>query len=215
LPRYAYTVGLRDRVGFELIMSGASCYTAREVHRIANAFAMALRDDPMLSWIDMSSIGTFSLRSAHDSWIQRLALGALDFYGVDAVPAAQIVPDVHHLTVDVPDMAHDWDPSREPVWQWLDVPWEYPVSARSVATTNLATLQGSPVTEFARWEETEWEMFAGAGPDVTSSEVRVVPLGTLIGNDSSLTVALETGIGQGYWRENAGSDWHEWKRRGV
>jgi hypothetical protein len=213
LPRYAYTIGLQGTVGFELIIPGASYYTGKQVHHIANAFGAALREDSALSSLEISPIGSFALRFAHDSWVRPLALGMLDFYGVDTVLAAQIVPDEEHLTIDVPDMAREWNPSQEPVWQWLGQPWGYPVSPRSVTTTNLAALQGSPITELARWEDTEWEMFAGPGPDVAPSDVRVVPLGTLIGNDRSLTVALEAGIGNGYWRESAGSDWHEWRRR--
>jgi hypothetical protein len=42
------------------------------------------------------------------------------------------------------------------------------------------------VTEASRWEETEREIFAGAGPDTPDDEVRVVPLATLLGYDASL-----------------------------
>jgi hypothetical protein len=213
LPRYAYSVGLRDAVGFELILPGASFYTAKEVQQVVNAFGAALRNDPTLSSLEVPSVGLFSLRSAHDSWLQPLALGALDFYDVDVVPGVQIVPDADHETIDVPDMAHAWAPSREPVWQWLGQSWGYDVPQNSIATTNLAALRGAPITELARWEENEWEMFAGSGPDVEPGEIRVVPLGTLVGNDPSLTSTLAGDIGGGYWRESAGSDWHDWKRR--
>jgi hypothetical protein len=110
-------------------------------------------------------------------------------------------------------MEQVWSPSHEPVWQWLGQPWEYDVPQESMATTNLAALLGSPITELSRWEDNEWEMFAGPGPDVKPSDMRVVPLGTLIGHDPSLTSTLAAGIGSGYWRDSATSDWHEWKQR--
>jgi hypothetical protein len=213
LPRYAYTIGLRDAIGFELIMPGVSRYTAREVQQIVNTFGAALRADPTLSSLEMPSTGSFTLRPAHDSWVRSLALGALDFYSVDILSGAQIVPDADHQTIDVPNMEQDWTQSCEPVWQWLVQPWEYNVPENSIATTNLAALQGSPITELARWEEDQWEMFAGPGPDVKPSEVRVVPLGILVAHDPSLAFTLAAGIGDGYWRESADSDWHEWKRR--
>ncbi len=42
-----------------------------------------------------------------------------------------------------------------------------------------------------RWEKDEWEIFAGAGPDITEPERRVVPLGVLLAADPSL-VPLST-----------------------
>lgn len=213
VPRYAYTIGLREAIGFELVMPGALYYTAKEVQQIVNACAVALRADPTLSSLQVPSIGLFSLRSAHDSWMRSMALGAMDFYGVDVVSGVQVVPDADHQTIDVPSMEQDRASSSEPVWRWLDQPWEYPVPEKSIATTNLAALRGSPITELARWEDDEWEVFAGAGPDVEPSEMRVVPLSTLIAHDPSLISTLSVGIGGGFWRESADSVWNEWKRR--
>jgi hypothetical protein len=212
MPRYAYTIGLRDVVGFELILPGALCYEAREIQQIVNAFGAGLRADATLSELEVAAVGTFSLRPAHDSWVRSMALGALDFYGVDEVPGVQIVPDADHWTIDVPDMEQDWAASQEPVWQWLGRPWGYDVPQESIAATNLAALRGAPITEVARWEEGEWEMFAGPGPDVQPSDMRVVPLGTLIGHDSSLIPTLTAGVGGGCWRESASSAWNEWTR---
>jgi hypothetical protein len=213
LPRYAYSVGLRDVVGFELMLAGALFYAAKEVQQVVNAIAAALRADSTLSSLEVPTAGSFALRPAHESWMRSMALGALDFYDVDRVAGVQIVPDVDHRTIDVPDMEYEWMPSREPVWQWLGRAWGYDVPQESVVTTNLAALRGSPITELSRWEDNEWEMFAGSGPDVQPRDVRVVPLGTLIGHDPSLASTLAAGVGSGYWRESASSGWHEWKRR--
>lgn len=211
-PRFAYTIGLRDVSGFDLILAGASYYTAREVHEVLNRFAHFSKENHAVRAITISPFGSFSLRFAHDSWVSRLALAALDFYNVDQAPVAQLVPDKNHWTNDVPDMEREWDPEREPAWQWLSQAWEYTPPSNSVVTTNLAALRGAPITELARWEDTSWEMFAGHGPDVTPDEVRVIPLGTLLAFDDSLSVALDRRIGEGYWRDDGSSSWHEWKR---
>lgn len=79
--------------------------------------------------------------------------------------------------------------------------------------TNLAALRGEAVGELTRWADGEWEMFAGPGPDVAAADMRVVPLGTLVGDDPSLSVAWQARIGEGHWRTDSSSEWHEWRRR--
>jgi hypothetical protein len=97
-------------------------------------------------------------------------LGAFDYYQKRDIPALQIVPDQAHWTVDVPDMSMPCSATTEPVWQWLHEPWTYPVPKHSTAATNLAALRGERITEVMRWEEDEWEIFAGEGPDVREDE---------------------------------------------
>ena len=53
-------------------------------------------------------------------------------------------------------------------------------------------------------------MFAGAGPDVTKDEMRVVPLGLLLATDPSLTPVVDLEIGRGLWRDGVGGDWNPW-----
>jgi hypothetical protein len=215
LPRFAYTIGVSQVTGFELVLAGASSFTAKEVRRIINEFARHLvtsTDQWSVLNVDVGSLGVFSVRTVHPSWASVLLLGALDFYGADEIRAVQILPDLVHRTVDVPDLGRPWSATAEPVWRWLHEAWEHAVPSRSVATTNLRALRGEPITEVARWEETEWEMFAGPGPDVSPAEVRVVPLGTLLGADSSLDVVTSLEIGHGLWRESASIEWHPWSR---
>jgi hypothetical protein len=60
-----------------------------------------------------------------------------------------------------------------------------------------------------RWEEDEWELFSGPGPDIPKDELRVVPLGTLIASDSSLDRIVKLSVGTGLRREGM-SEWHPW-----
>lgn len=208
-PRFAYTVGVSESIGFELILAGAIFYYLNDVTQIINDMAARLKARLAQDVFEVSGQGSFFLRKAHVSWARALMLGAMDYYRVDELPALQIVPDKSHWTIDVPDMSTPWSATTEPVWRWLFEPWTYPVPEASTVTTNLAALRGERITEAMRWEEDEWELFAGAGPDVTEEERRVVPLGTLLGADSSLQCVVDLKIGSGLWRDGA-SDWHPW-----
>jgi hypothetical protein len=83
--------------------------------------------------------------------------------------------------------------------------------ATSLSRPTWDALRGEPITELTRWAADEWEMFAGAGPDVLEADLRVVPLATLVGFDPSLVAALSIEVGTGLWREDGESEWNEWR----
>ncbi len=212
-PRFAYTIGLSQRFGTELILAGAIFYMLDDVRRIINDIAVKLDSQrPIEQTFEAASCGTFSLGNVDASWASALMLGALDFYQTTEVPALQIIPDESHKTIDVPDLSNPWNPEKTPVWQWLYKPWEFSVPSTSTAVTNLAALRGERITEAVRWEEDGWEIFAGAGPDVTKEEIRVVPLGTLLATDQSLEPILNLPLETGLWRDET-SEWHSWIKR--
>jgi hypothetical protein len=211
-PRFAYTIGVTDSIGVELILAGAIFYMKDEVVTVINEIVAQMKAQPHREVFEVDGQGSFTLCEVHSSWAQELLLGAFDYYQKRDIRVLQIVPDPAHWTVDVPDMSAPWSARQEPVWQWLREPWEYPVPENSTATTNLAALRGNRITEAARWEEDNWEIFAGAGPDVPKDEMRVVPLAALLGTDGSLARVLNLEVGTGVWR-NADSDWHPWRKR--
>ena len=211
-PRFAYTIGATESIGFELILAGAIFYMKDDVVTIISEILAQMKAEPVCNVYDVNRQGSFTLRDAHNSWARELLLGAFDYYKKREIRVRQIVPDVAHSTIDVPDMSAPWSAEKEPVWQWLREPWEYPVPENSTATTNLSALRGSRTTEAARWEEGYWEIFAGAGPDVPKDEIRVVSIGTLLATDESLVRVLNLKIGTGVWRD-AASDWHSWQKR--
>jgi hypothetical protein len=127
------------------------------------------------------------------------------------IQAWQIVPEPAHWTLDIPDMRKPWSAGEEPVRQWKQVPWTFPVPSSSTAATNLAALRGERVTEAARWEEDQWEIFANAGSDAPpEDELRIVPLGTLLGADSSLVPVTSLAVGKGIWRDPEEGEWKVW-----
>lgn len=213
LPRFAYTIGLTGRADVELVFAGGAFFTNREVHRVLNALAsqVSARDQNSVHpGFQLEPFGHFTLRSVDKSWARHLLLGVVDLLGEDRLHAAQIVPEPAYRTVDIPDLSQRWSGIAPPAWRWLYEPWVYPVPARASATTNLAALRGERVTEVVRWSETEWEMFAGYGPDVNEADVRVVPLATLVGVDESLEPAMRLEVGHGLWRDPVDLEWQAW-----
>jgi Domain of unknown function (DUF4262) len=208
-PRFAYTIGVRESLGVELILAGAIFFYLKDVTQIINDIASQLKARRDMEVVEVAEQGSFILRKAHSSWATALMLGALEYYRVDEIPAVQIVPDESHWTIDVPDMTAPWSSTTAPVWQWLHEPWRYPVPEAATAATNLAALRGERITEAMRWEEDEWEISAGPGPDVPKDEMRVVPLGSLVAADESLVPVVYLPVGEGLWRD-AVSEWHAW-----
>jgi hypothetical protein len=213
-PRFAYTIGVSESIGVELILAGAIFYMKDEVVNIINDIAAQLKAQRDREIFEVAGMGSFTLRKVYSSWATEFMLGAFDYYQKRDIPALQIVPDKAHWTIDVPDMSAPWGATKEPVWQWLHEPWTYPVPKDATAATNLAALRGDRITEVTRWEEDEWEMFAGAGPDVPKDEMRVVSLGTLIAADKSLVPVMNLAIEEGLWRDpDPDSEWHPWRKR--
>jgi hypothetical protein len=214
IPRFAYTIGVSESVGVELIFPGAIFYMKDEVVKIINYIAGQLRAQRDRKIFELNGLGSFTLRKTHSSWAEKFMLGAFDYYKKRDIPALQVVPDKTHWTIDVPDMSTEWSPSSEPVWRWLDAEWNFPVPNDSTVATNLAALRGERITEVMRCSEDEWEMFAGSGTDVTKDEMRVVALGTLVAADNSLVPAMNLMTEEGFWRDaNLDSEWHPWRKR--
>jgi hypothetical protein len=214
VPRYAYTIGLWETLRLELILPGASYYTTNEVNLILQAIhrdliACSSRD----SSFPVDELGSFRLREAHGSWTRALLLGAYDYYQGAELKAYQVVPDDEHWTIDIPDLREEWSAQTQPIWQWLHEGWAYPIPRESTATTNVDALRGAKITEVVRWEEEEWEMFAGPGPDVSAQDARTVPLGTLLGADPSLRPAVDLQVGKGLWRAADAGEWHPWSKK--
>ena len=158
----------------------------------------------------IKDLGAFKLRKVHPTWSNPTMLGVFDYFNTSNVNAYQILPDKNHSTLDIPDMSKELIVDQEPIWKWLNKEWKYDISDKISVVTNLETLKGKTVTEVMRWEKEEWEMFAGSGEDVKEEDIRVVPLGLLLGIDKSLEHSLNLNIGKGMWRKDALDEWKDW-----
>jgi hypothetical protein len=169
-PRFAYTIGVSESAGVELILAGAVFYMRDDVEKILLEAVAHLKASRDRRFVEVAGLGSFTFREVDSSWAKELMLGVFDYYQKKDIPAPQIVPDQEHWTIDVPNMSLPWSATQEPVWKWLREPWTYMVRKDSTVVTDLAALRGERVTEACRWEEDEWELFAGAGPDVAKDE---------------------------------------------
>jgi hypothetical protein len=211
-PRFAYTIGLTGLFNFELVFPGGAYYLKEDLLQIFDEIVKELKrsDDTDTIRIMVDSLGLFSLLPVNSSWSKLMLLGVFDYYKKSDIRAYQVIPDLNHYTLDIPDMSKDWNPSSEPVWQWLTRKWDYNVPEHSTVATNINALLGETITEVMRCGNDEWEMFAGPGPEVEKKDMRVASLGTVLGIDKGLVAAIDLEIGKGLWREDADSDWNNW-----
>lgn len=210
VPRFAYTVGLRNSTGFELILAGAIVYFKDEVMEIINDIASKLKSGSRTtSKFECGTNGSFVLSMAHPTWTSKLILGAFDYFQTKDISVFQIMPDPDHWTIDIPDMSIPWGSNSAFAWRWLYEPWTFPIPSSSVVVTNLEALKGRRVTEAVRWEADQWEAFAGSAPE-NEDDARVVPIGTLIGGDESVSQLTKLAVGEGIWRDS-NSDWQVWE----
>lgn len=184
-PRFAYTIGMRERVGAELVMAGCLAYSADETHAILTTIHAQLeRRADLEGVVTVGTHGAFRFLQALPSWTSPLLLGALDDYDVTEIEAYQVVPDDDHWTIDTPDMSRPWTAATEPIWTALHAAWPHTFPSSWEVMTNLEALRGAPVLEASRWEEAYWEVFAAG--ERSFENARAVPLGWLISHDPSL-----------------------------
>jgi len=113
------------------------------------------------------------------------------------------------LRIDLPSMPNGNDGNDEPAV--IDLINDAVITdPDAVGIPAFEFFAGEPITELMRWEEGEWEMFAGPGPEVQKEDIRVVSLGTILGLDNTLLPAVHLEIGKGLWRTDKDSEWQNW-----
>ena len=162
-----------------------------------------------LAATDTGAVDGFTLEKVDSSWVEKLALGAIDYYG-SAKPMRQLVAKDSPRTIDIPEMRQPWSAETAPAWRWVEEPWALPFDESCTVLTNLRALQGEPITETMRWDDGEWELYAGDGSQVTDEDRREVAFGTLIANDPSLLQVAELQPDSGLWRASAAESWRPW-----
>lgn len=214
IPRYCYTIGLLDsEVGAELIFAGGIFFDLKKIGIILRECKKYLSSENSSKngSFSIANYGAFNLKTVDNTWVNLLCLGATDYHKVSEVNFLQIIPSSEFKTLEIPNLSLPYDPIREPIWKWLSTVWNYDIPKASTAVVNLACLKGHQVTEAMRWEQDEWELFYGAMPEVKKSDMRMIPMGTMLAIDSSLERITQVKIGTGLWRESYQDEWNEWK----
>ena len=207
-PHFAYTIGLFEKFGFELVIAGGFVSKAQNEKKFNTIFSglnKGLNVDAVFTDEDG---GVFELVEVHSTWKERMTLGVFDYYKNDKVKVFQVLSE--DRLIDTPIMSNKWN-ENDKIWCWLDKDWTEDVPLSSHVVTNIDFLKGGTITDVMRWEDEYWEMFVGEGSDVPDENVRILPIGTMLGIDESLRPAIELSIGKGLWRENKESEWSLWE----
>lgn len=207
-PRFSYTIGLTEKLGFELIIAGGFD-SIKENESIFRYIYQQLESGCKLdSKFYLSENDIYYLGNVDLSWSKKLMLGVYDYYDLENIVAYQIIPT--NKTLDTPLMSEQRI-FNDPIWKWLDKPWDINAPENSYIVTDVYAMKGKTIVELMRWEEQKWEMFSGPGPDFIEEEIRLVSLGTVLGIDPSLETILKLEIGEGLWRDDKESDWNKWE----
>ncbi len=195
-PRFSYSIGLTEKFGFELIIAGGFISIKDNEYIFRDIYQQLQSGHTVDSKFLLSDNNIFYLAKVGTSWSKKLMLGVYDYYDVDEIIAYQIIPV--NRTMDTPLMS-EARILNDPIWKWLDMDWNVKAPKNSYVVTDIETLNGKTIIELMRWEEHKWEMFSGPGPDVKEDDIRIVPLGTILGIDDTLQPCLNLAIGQGLW----------------
>jgi hypothetical protein len=210
-PSFAYTIGLYEKFGFELVIAGA--YISKEFNeKIFRTVISGLE-----SGLDVDSVfkaehrneDDLKLIEMHSTWKELMILGAFIHYNNDEIRAFQILA-VDNILLDTPIMSNVRD-SEDPIWCWLDKNWNEDIPLSSYVSTDVDFLKGKTIVEVMRFEDGFWEMFTRPAPDVPDEDVRILPISTMIAIDESLKPSLKLSNGDGLLRKNKDSKWKSWE----
>lgn len=209
LPRFFYSIGLSEKIGTELMLAGALLYTDEEVKVIIDEIIEALKKDTNIDNIT-TSLGLFSLKTVDSTWSEKLMLGVFDYYNVSIVDALQIVPNDNYLTIDVPNLNKEYNPTLEPIWKWLTEDWNYSIPDTSICVTDLDALYGKPIIQTIRWEEDYWEVFSKLPSEIVQEDTRFVSLGMLLAINTSNELFAKLAVNEAVSRVDSTHEWEFW-----
>ncbi|MFV5703093.1 DUF4262 domain-containing protein [Flavobacterium sp. XS2P12] len=207
-PEFSYSIGLTEKLGFELVIAGGFISIKENESIFKYVYQQLQAGSTLDSQFLLSDNNIFCLTKVDSSWCKKLMLGVYDYYNLNEITAYQIIPV--NRTMDTPLMAEPII-SNDPIWKWLDMDWNIKVPKNSYAITDIDSLKGKTIVELMRWEDHVWEMFSGPGPDFKEEDIRIVPLGTILGIDDTLQRTVNLPVGKGLWRENKDSEWNDWE----
>jgi hypothetical protein len=211
-PSWYYTVGLGAEGAVpELVVAGTTVLLRDDLQIALGDLADRVRSSGTRletgGAVEAGALGTVGLRSVHPTWSAHLLLGAADHHRGRAFDALQLVPTV--TFVDTPDLSQTYDADREPAWRWLTEPWPFSLPTEALAITDLGALHGDPVTVVNHHRddaEAPWEFYSGTKTPAEAA-MRLVPVGTLVAIDPTLSDALELEPGTWAERESETAPW--------
>lgn len=213
MPRYMYTIGLKNSFGFEILMAGCLFYDMHDAQFIFNEIIISLKNDPQKRSFELRNKGFFALNDVDESWTNALLFGAHDYFSNKNISCLQIYPDSDHLTIDVPDCRKPLKHEDHVIWRFLHEECDLNIPVGAIGVTNLSALKGHLITEVFRWEKNQWELFSGSGLDTVESDIRTIPVAILVSYDDSLAIIGDLNINEGIWRNSLNEPWQPWTKK--
>ena len=215
-PGYLYTIGLSPRLGYELIFAGGTAYGRGLMVRAINRFAETLTPemDPYDVTLEIEGLGPVAPAWVDKSWRQEMLLGALDYYDVADIKAAQIMPqDEEYLCFDIPNLYDPFVPEDDPAWRWKDTPCPFDLPSGAMVYCDWDLVLGYAPSEVRRVEEEVWQIFSGDLPE-DKSKLHCLPLVLVLAFFQSLAPAAHLPVGKGLIRDDADDSpdapWQDW-----
>jgi len=208
LPRFSYSIGLKDTLGLDLVLAGALLYSDEEAKMILDEIIVALKNDKSIDTIT-TTLGVFTLKDVDNSWVQELMLGALDYYDTDTIKALQVLPsDKRKFSIDIPNLQNRYSPYDEPLWQWLTMDWNYDIPSSSMCVTNTDVLLGESLFQAIRWEEDYWEAFSKPSSEIVEEDTHFIPLSFILESNEINKIIATLSINQAVTKID--NEWGVW-----
>jgi len=209
LPRISYSIGLKEKLNFELILAGALLFNDEEIKIILDEIIIKLRENRNINSV-ITSLGKFHLKKVNATWVNKLMLGALDYYNIDDIETLQVLPSKEYMTIDIPVLSKEYNPEQEPIWKWLTIDWIYTIPTSSTCVTNTEVLYGKQIIQAIRWEEDYWEAFSKLPSQIIEQDTKLIPLSIILENNNSNKIIATLLINQAVSRIDITHEWEVW-----
>lgn len=211
-PRFAYTIGLFNKNGYELVLAGNMDLLYDDIIYILNFIGNKLinHEETTGSRFEINIKSMFELRKVDESWTDIMLLGVNDFYNDKSILSYQIHQIGNMTSVDIPNMNCKFKPEDQPIWRWLTCKNDLNIPQNSKVVINKDILYGAKALEIMRWDENEWEIYSMNPENLDEDDMRIIPVSTIIGIDNSLERILELNVGKGLIRDSPNNAWESW-----
>lgn len=198
-PRWAYTIGLSETKGRELLFAGCVSYLKDEMLELIDRVAKS--DLDFEGCVGAAEIPSLSVNviPVDPTWSERLMIGVNGYYGASRL-ALQMVP-TKNRTIDTPRTDIPYSVATAGAFRWLEGEWPYPVPVNSEVMVDVGVTTGGTILEVGRWEDNYWEMFSVPREKIDKSKARLVPLGVLLAFDPALVFVTNLAVGESATRE--------------
>jgi len=186
-PRFSYTIGLYQTLGYELVVAGLCLI---DVNDVPNLIKCAVNGEEYIESLSGSTLPV-ELRDADSTWATAMARWAVRYYNSENIRLKQILVG-DNLTIDTPNMRYSYNDIINNPWQYLVEDWPYPVPENSQAYCDSGIISGEKILSISRYEDDYWEISSGIGFD---SRAKILPIAVIMekfGLDTEI-ISMENG----------------------